>query len=182
MGVLLAAPGEVTGIKLFLPEPADLFWSLVVIVITGVVFYKMVLPKMNAVLDQRKELVEGGIKKAEEAQDAADQMMANRQQMMDQAKADAAAARNEARDQAKEILKASKVKADEEAARITETAARQIAADRQAAEVALRGHVGQLATELASKIVGEALATEAARSSMVDQFLDELEAAPTAAP
>ena len=41
--------------------------------------------------------------------------------------------------------------------------------------------MGALATELASKIVGESLADEARRSRVVDRFLDELEAGTVAA-
>ena len=37
--------------------------------------------------------------------------------------------------------------------------------------------MGALATELASRIVGEALADEARQSRVIDRFLDELEAA-----
>ena len=40
---------------------------------------------------------------------------------------------------------------------------------------ALRAEVGTLATELASRIVGESLADEARQRRMVDRFLDELE-------
>src|SRR5207253_1115478 len=56
--------------------------------------------------------------------------------------------------------------------RITKTLA-----ERQQALTALRTEVGTLATELASRIVGESLTDEARQSRMVDRFLDELEVA-----
>jgi F-type H+-transporting ATPase subunit b len=40
--------------------------------------------------------------------------------------------------------------------------------------------VGSLATQLASKIVGESLEDEARRTRVVDRFLDELDAQTTA--
>ena len=52
----------------------------------------------------------------------------------------------------------------------------QIDADRQQALTSLRSEVGALATELASRIVGESLTDTARQSRMVDRFLDELEA------
>ena len=64
-----------------------------------------------------------------------------------------------------------------EARRITESAQAQIEAERQQALTALRTEVGTLATELASRIVGESLTDEARQSRMVDRFLDELEVA-----
>ncbi|HLV57212.1 MAG TPA: F0F1 ATP synthase subunit B, partial [Actinotalea caeni] len=61
-------------------------------------------------------------------------------------------------------------------ARIIETAHRQIEAERAAAVVSLREEVGGLATELASRIVGESLADEARQSRVIDRFLEELDA------
>ena len=68
------------------------------------------------------------------------------------------------------IVADQKVKAGEEAARIVETAHRQIEAERQQASVSLRNDVGTLATQLASKIVGESLEDSARQSRVVDRF------------
>jgi F-type H+-transporting ATPase subunit b len=164
------------GIELFLPAGYDLFWSAVVLVIIAVAFYKMILPQMNRVLDERSALIEGGIEKAEAAQKQADEALAQQQQLLAEARADAAQVREEARAEGTAIIKELKAKASEEAERIAETARRQIEADRQAASVSLRSEVGALATDLASKIVGESLEDSARQSRVVDRFLDELEA------
>ncbi|MDR7384151.1 F0F1 ATP synthase subunit B [Promicromonospora iranensis] len=174
--VVAAQTDEPSGISLFLPAGYDLFWSSVVIVIIAVVFYKMVLPRMNAVLDERASLIEGGIAKAEAAQQQADEALAKQQELLAQARSEAAQVREEARAEGTAIIKDLKAKASEEAERITETARRQIEADRQAASVSLRTEVGALATDLASKIVGESLEDSARQSRVVDRFLDELEA------
>ena len=65
--------------------------------------------------------------------------------------------------------------AQAEARRITESAQAQIQAERQQALTALRAEVGALATELASRIVGESLEDTARQGRMVDRFLEELE-------
>ena len=161
--VLAAESGEVDPIKLFLPPFYDLFWSAIVLIIIAVVFYKMVLPKFQAVLDERTAKIEGGLAKAESAQ------------------AEAAKIREEARAEGGAIVADLRTKASDDAARIVETAHRQIEAERQQAAVSLRNDVGLLATELASKIVGESLADSARQSRVVDRFLDELEAAGPAA-
>ena len=66
--------------------------------------------------------------------------------------------------------------AQAEAARITESAHKQIEAERQQAVVSLRGEVGRLSTDLASRIVGESLHDETRQRGIVDRFLAELEA------
>ena len=72
--------------------------------------------------------------------------------------------------------------AQAEAARITESAKKQIEAERQQAMVSLRGEVGRLSTDLACRIVGESLHDEARQRGIVDRFLAELEAGEIRAP
>ena len=51
----------------------------------------------------------------------------------------------------------------------------QIEAERSQAAASLRGEVGRLSTDLASKIVGESLHDETRQRGIVDRFLAELE-------
>ena len=68
-----------------------------------------------------------------------------------------------------------RTRAQEEADRITGAASAAIAAERVADITSLRNEVGNLATELASKIVGEALEDQVRQSRVVDRFLADLE-------
>lgn len=172
----VSAAAEEPASNVLLPHDYDIVWSLVIVVVIGLVFFKVVLPKFQAVLDERTAQIEGGIAKAEKAQEAADAAVAEQQKLLAEARADAAQVREEARAEGTAIIKELRTKASEEAERITETARRQIEADRQAASVSLRNEVGALATDLASKIVGESLEDSARQSRVVDRFLDELEA------
>ncbi|QAY63272.1 F0F1 ATP synthase subunit B [Xylanimonas allomyrinae] len=174
--VLAAAEGEH---NMLIPEWADIIWSLVVVVVIAVVFRRFALPKFQAVLDERASLIEGGIAKAAQAQEAADEALEQQQALLAEARSDAAKVRDQAREEGKAIVAEHRVRAAEEATRIAEAAQRQIEAERQAAAVSLRTDVGDLATQLASKIVGEELADSVARSRVVDRFLDELEASQT---
>lgn len=178
--VLAAETEEVEGWRLLVPESYDLLWSFVVLVVIGLVFYKLVLPKFTAVLDERTEKIEGGLAQAAHAQEEAAAAKAEYEQQLQEARTEAARIREEARAEAGQIVAEARQKATAEAARVTETAQRQIEAERQQAAVALRTDVGALATELASKIVGESLADEARRSRVVERFLDELDAQTTA--
>jgi len=179
-GGLAAAEGKPAGIQLLLPESFDIFWSTVVIVIIAVAFYRFVLPKFQAVLDERTAKIEGGIAKAEAVQAEAETALERYTQELAQARAEAARIREDARGEGSAIVTELRAKASAEAERILETAQRQIEAERKQASVSLRAEVGTLATELASKIVGEALDDTARQSRVVDRFLDELEASSTA--
>ncbi|GAA3798222.1 F0F1 ATP synthase subunit B [Cellulomonas soli] len=171
---------EVKGVQLLLPESYDLFWSTVVLVIIAVAFYRFVLPKFQEVLDERTAKIEGGLAQAETAQAEAAAALAEYHQQLQDARTEAARIREDARVEGGTIVAELRAKATEDAARIAETAQRQIEAERQQAAVTLKADVGTLATELASKIVGESLEDEARRSRVVERFLDDLEATTTA--
>ncbi|WP_372449398.1 F0F1 ATP synthase subunit B [Cellulomonas hominis] len=178
--ILAAETEEVEGWRLLVPAGYDILWSTVVLVVIGVVFYKLVLPKFQAVLDERTAKIEGGLAKASRAQEEAAAAKAEYEQQLQDARTEAARIREEARAEAGQIVAEAREKASAEAARIAETAQRQIEAERQQAAVSLRADVGSLATQLASKIVGESLEDEARRTRVVDRFLDELDAQTTA--
>ncbi|GAA4627815.1 F0F1 ATP synthase subunit B [Cellulomonas oligotrophica] len=173
--VVTAAEEAPAGISLLLPAAYDLVWSTVVLVVIGVAFYRYVLPKFQAVLDERTAKIEGGLALAETAQAEAAQALAENQRQLGEARAEAARIREDARTEAGQIVAEARVRAQEEAHRVLENAQKQIDAERQQASVSLRADVGALATQLASKIVGESLEDEARRSRVVDRFLDELE-------
>ncbi len=177
VAAVAAQTDEPEGIDLFLPASYDLVWSTVVALIIVFVFYKFILPKFQAVLDERTALIEGGLAKAESAQAEAAAALAEYHQQLQEARTEAGKIREDARAEGSQIVAEHRTKATAEAERIVETAHRQIEAERQQAAISLRNDVGTLATELASKIVGESLEDTARQSRVVDRFLDELEAA-----
>jgi F-type H+-transporting ATPase subunit b len=55
-----------------IPAPADLIWATVAFAIILVFFIWKVVPRFTKLLDERSDAIEGGIKRAEEAQAAAE--------------------------------------------------------------------------------------------------------------
>jgi len=138
---------------------------------------KFLLPRATKMLAERTEQIEGGLARSEEAQTEATQLLDQYREQLAEARHEASRLREEAREQGAQIIAEMREQAQAEARRITESAQAQIEAERQQALTALRTEVGTLATELASRIVGESLTDEARQSRMVDRFLDELEVA-----
>ena len=175
--VLAAEGADVPeGIELFFPPLSEIIFSALALGILAWVFLRKVLPTFTKILDERTERIEGGLAKAEAAQEEAARALAEYHQQLNQARAEAQRIREEARAEGAQIVAELRAKAAADAERMVTTAQRQIEAERQQAAVALRAEVGALATELASRIVGEALADEARQSRVIDRFLDELEA------
>jgi F-type H+-transporting ATPase subunit b len=136
---------------------------------------KLLLPRITKTLTERTEAIEGGLAKSEEAQAEANQLLEQYREQLAEARHEAARLREEAREQGAQIIVEMREQAQAEARRVTEAAQAQIQAERQQALTSLRTEVGTLATELASRIVGESLEDHARQSGMVDRFLDELE-------
>lgn len=173
--VILAAEEGATPNPL-LPATYDIVWSAVVFAIILVAFWKVFLPKLQKMLDERAEAIEGNIAKADEAQAKAEAALQEYTAQLAGARQEAAEIRDAARADATKIVSKAKEDASAEAARIAQTAQSQIEAERQSAVVSLRKEVGSLAIDLASGVVGEQLADDAKASALVDRFLADLEA------
>lgn len=52
-----------SGIDLFIPEVYDIVWSLIILVIVAVFFYKFFMPKFNAIFDERAAKIQGNNEK-----------------------------------------------------------------------------------------------------------------------
>lgn len=163
------------GIDLFLPETYDIVWSLVILVIIAAVFYKVVLPKFQAVFDERAARIEGGIAKAEQAQKEAVEAKRKYEEQLSQARVEASKIRDDARSEASHIIADARSRAESEAEQITANAQRAIESQQQQAMVSLKGEIGTLATALAGKILGAKLQDNATQSAMIDQMIADLD-------
>ena len=158
-----------------LPSWPEFIIGTILFVLVFGVLSKMAMPRIQQTLTQRTEAIEGGLAQADEAQAEAKALLEQYRQQLAEARHEAARLREEAREQGVQIIAEMREQAQAEARRVTEAAQAQIEAERQQALTSLRAEVGALATELASRIVGESLADEARQSRMVDRFLNELE-------
>ena len=159
-----------------LPHPAELIVGLIAFAILYWIYATKVVPKMEAMYEERAAAIEGGMQQAEEAQAEAKAALEKYNAQLAGARTEANEIRETAREQGASIVAEMRGQAQAEAARITESAKRQVDAERQQAVVSLRQEVGALSTALASKIVGESLEDEVRQNGIVDRFLAELEA------
>jgi len=160
-----------------IPHPGELIFGFIAIAILYYIVAKYVVPRLEQVFSERAAAIEGGIKKAELAQAEASAARDQYQAELAEARAERARIIQHASEEAAVVAAEIRQRAQEEANRIAAAATQQIQAERQQALVQLRTEVGTLATDLASRIVGESLASEARQSRVVDRFLADLEAA-----
>lgn len=163
------------GIQLFIPQTYDIVWSLIILAIVAVFFYKYFMPKFQAIFDERAARIEGGMAKAEQAQKEAEAAKAKYEDQLSTARVEASKIRDDARAEAAHIVADARTRAEDEAAQITANAQKSIESQHQQAMVSLKGEVGVIATALAGKILGAKLQDSDVQSSMIDQMIDQMD-------
>ena len=171
--LLLAAEGEAT--NPLLPAIYDIVWSIIPFALVLLLFWRVVLPRLQKTLDERSEAIEGGIAQAENAQAEAKEALEKYNALLAEARAEAASIRDQARTEGTQILQEMKTNAQTEADRIAQSAQAQIEAERHQAVLYLRKEVGNLALDLASAVVQERLTEDAKAASVVDKLLADLD-------
>jgi F-type H+-transporting ATPase subunit b len=166
------------------PNPVFPIWQEIVIgtIAFGLlcwVLMKYVFPRMEETFKARVEAIEGGIARAEAAQNEANTLLAQYKEQLAGARAEAAQIRDEARADAASIRDEVLARAREESDRIITAGRESLQAERAGIVRDLRAEMGSLAVTLAGKIVGESLEDEARQRGTVDRFLADLESSST---
>lgn len=175
-----ALPASESGGNILLPHSYDLVWGTVSFLIIAVVVIRFVLPRFNAVLDERTRRIQEGLELAEKAKGDQKDAELRAARLVEEARIEAARIREDAQSQAQSIIAEARAAAAGEAGKAMDAARRQIRADKQAAQISLRNDVGRFASTLAERIVGEQLTDTALSGRVIDRFLDELESSPSA--
>src|SRR5512142_2977782 len=161
------------------PNPIIPIWQEIVVgliafLLLVFILGKYVWPRMEQTFEARVDAIEGGIKRAEERQAEANRLFEQYKQQLAEARTEAARIRDEARADAAGIREEMLTRAREESDRIITAGREALAAERSSIVRDLRAEIGELAVDLAGRIVGESLADEARQRGTVERFLAEL--------
>lgn len=157
-----------------LPIWQELVVGTIAFAILCFVLMKYVFPRMEQTFAARVDAIEGGIKRAEDAQREAASLLEQYKQQLAEARTEAARIRDEARADAAGIREEAATRAREDSERIIAAGREALAAERSTIVRELRAELGNLSVDLASRIVGESLADEARQRGTVARFLAEL--------
>jgi F-type H+-transporting ATPase subunit b len=174
MLTFLAAPENGEAHNPVLPLWEEIVVGALAFTVLCYILIKYVFPRMEQTFRARVDEIEGGIERAKAAQAEANQLLERYREQLAEARTEAARIRDEARADAAGIREEATARAREEADRIIQAGRDSLAAERGQIVRELRAELGGLAVELASRIVGEALADEARQRGTVERFLSEL--------
>jgi F-type H+-transporting ATPase subunit b len=171
------APGSILASEFnpILPAGDELVVGTIAFLLIFFVFWRKLLPNIRKTLEERTDLIEGGMQRAEEAQAAANELQEQYRRQLAEARHEAAKIREHANEQAAQIVADMRADGQNQREALIASGHAQLDADAAGVRAALKGDLGRLAVELAGKIVGESLEDEARQRRTVDRFLDELE-------
>jgi len=158
-----------------IPDLAELIIGTISFLIVFGILGRVLMPRISRTLAERTDAIEGGIKRAEEAEAQAQRTLEQYRAQLAEARHEAARMRETAKEEGAQIIAEMREQAQAEATRITEAARARIEADREQALRSLRAEVGTMSVQLAGRIVGESLEDDARQRRTVDRFLADLE-------
>lgn len=159
-----------------LPETNELIWGFICFALLMATVGPMVFPRIQAMLEQRTQTIEGNLIAAEQARKEAEALRAQRQQQLEDAHLESQKILDQARGNADRLEDELRARAEDQARRIVERANESIYQERDRVAVELRQQVGGFAVDIAERVVGDAL-DKNAQLKLVDKYIDDLVAA-----
>jgi F-type H+-transporting ATPase subunit b len=168
---------ETTGEEqnVLLPAIYDIVWGGLSFLIVLVLFAKFVMPTMREITAARTEKIEGGLARAEQSQIEASELLAKYRAALADANKEASDIRAAASAERLAIIDDAKKAAATAAAAVNAQAQSALESDRTRVATELRRDLGLVATDLASRIVGEVLTDDARAQAVVERFISDLE-------
>jgi F-type H+-transporting ATPase subunit b len=144
------------------------------IIVLGVL-WRYVIPPVQQAMTARQEIARKLVSDRQEVEQLLEKARTAHQAAMADARREAARLRAQAEDQRRGIVEGASTEAEARAAEIIFRGQARLAAERRQAIRRLKADLGNLAVELAEKILVEALADDQRQRRLIDQFLSHIE-------
>jgi F-type H+-transporting ATPase subunit b len=139
------------------------------------VLWRYVIPPLQQAMIARQEMARKLVSDRQEANQLLEKAQSAYQTAMADARHEAARLRAQAEEQRREIVEGASTEAEARAADIISRGQARLVAERRQAIRQLKADLGNVAVELAEKILGEALADDQRQQRLIDRFLSHIE-------
>ncbi len=161
--------------ELFTPEFGLVFWMFVAFVCLYCILAKWAWPFIIKSMEERADLIDKGVAYAQEAKSHLDNAKAEADKLVAEARNQQADILREASKMRNELIEKARGEAADEAKKVAEAAQVSLEQSRKEAEKQLRAEVGDLALQIAEKVIRRNIAGDDAQKALVDQYLSEVE-------
>ena len=159
---------------LLIPDSGLLFWMTIVFIIVFLSLWKWGFPVIVKMVNDRKEYIDGSLKKAREANEKLANIQKEGELLLQQAREQQSKILKEASDTRDAIVEKAQDKARDEGARIISDAKAEIQNEKQAAIRDIRNQVAELSVQIAEKILRQKLSGDKEQNELIDRLLDEV--------
>jgi F-type H+-transporting ATPase subunit b len=161
-------------------EASDLYPHATELIVGAIAFgilfffiWRWVLPRVNALLEERRQKIQGELERAETTRAEADKLLADYREQLAGAREEANRIIEEARGTAEQVRADLQARAEQEAQATVERAQEEIRAERDRVFSELRDQVADIAVELAGRVVGQSL-DRSTHERLIDEYIDEV--------
>jgi F-type H+-transporting ATPase subunit b len=155
------------------PHASELIGGALAFAVLFVFMWKWVLPRVNALLEERRKQIQGQLEGAEQTRQQAERELADYRAQLANAREEANRIIEEARATADQLRRDMERRADEEAGNIVARAQDEIHAERDRVFNELRTQVADIAVGLAGRVVGAELDTKA-HQRLIDEYIEQV--------
>lgn len=159
---------------LLIPDSGLLFWMTVVFIVVFLILWKWGFPVIVKMVNDRKEYIDGSLKKAREANEKLANIQKEGELLLQEAREKQSEILKEASATRDAIVEKAQEKARDEGARIVSDARTEIENEKQAAISEIRNQVAELSVQIAEKILREKLKGDKEQNELIDRLLDEV--------
>ena len=161
--------------ELFTPEFGLVFWMFVAFLCLYFILAKFAWPFIIKSMEERADLIDKGVAYAQEAKSQLDNAKAEADKLLAEARNEQADILREAAKMRNELIEKARGEAADEAKKVSQAARVSLEQARKEAEKQLRTEVGDLALQIAEKVIRKNIASDDAQRALVDQYLSEVE-------
>ncbi len=149
------------------------FWQLVLFIGLVILLRKFAWKPILDAVEKRESGIENALKAAENAKAEMENLQADNQKLLKEARAEREAMLKEARDIKNKMIEDAKTEAQEEASKLVAQAQASIEAERKAAIADLKSQVANLSIDIAEKVVKDELSNKGKQEKLVESLLGD---------
>ncbi len=158
----------------FIPEPGLLIWTTIIFSLFWFLMSRFAFKPIAKALKEREDDIQSALDEAKKAREEMSNLQAEHEKLLDQAKEERSKILLEAKEAAEVYRKEQKAKADEEFRTKVDSALQEIENRKMEAMVTIKNDAGNMALEIAEKILRKELKADPAQTDFVKSLLDDI--------
>jgi F-type H+-transporting ATPase subunit b len=156
------------------PEPGLLVWTSIIFLLFWFLMSRFAFKPIGAALKQRETDIQSALDEAKKAREEMSHLQAENEKLLAQAREERSAILKEAKEAKEEIIAEAKERANTEYKRKVESAIQDIENQKMAAMIALKNQAGQMAVEIAEKLLRKDLANKADQDAYAQSLAESI--------